>query len=111
MTDKHTPIEWLRFTEVERLHVENKGLRAENADLLAQANRTAGIYEKEIDMLRAENERLRINLRDYRAKHRCSHQVMCWADEIASKALDRHKNWRCELVSRSDDPLEHLIDE
>jgi hypothetical protein len=34
-------------------------------------------------------ERLRINLRDYRAKHPCSHAVMCWADEIASKAPGR----------------------
>ena len=37
-------------------------LRAENTDLLAQANRTAGIYEKEIDMLRAENDRLRAHV-------------------------------------------------
>ena len=33
MTDKHTPIEWLRFTEVERLHAENKELRAEIENL------------------------------------------------------------------------------
>jgi len=38
-----------------------------------------------------EVERLRINLRDYRQKHPCSHEVMCWADEVASKALARDK--------------------
>jgi hypothetical protein len=39
---------------------------------------------------RAEIDRLRINLRDYRAKHPCGHEIMCWADEIASKALAKH---------------------
>lgn len=41
----------------------------------------------EIGRLATENERLRINLRDYRQKHPCRHAVMCWADELASKAL------------------------
>jgi len=41
---------------------ERDDVRAENADLLAQANRTAGIYEKEIDMLRADVKRLRTAL-------------------------------------------------
>jgi len=36
--------------------------KAELDDLLAQANRTAAIYEKEIDMLRAEVNRLRVVL-------------------------------------------------
>ena len=40
-------------------------LRAEYADLLAQANQTAGIYEKEINMLRAKNERLRTALEEF----------------------------------------------
>jgi len=47
---------------------------------------------RERDELRAQNERLLINLRDYRDKHKCAHAVMCWADEIASKALGRGKD-------------------
>jgi hypothetical protein len=43
------------------------------------------------DALHAEIESLRINLRDYRDKHPCSHEIMCWADEVASKALGRPK--------------------
>lgn len=46
-------------TDVVMLIGEWRVQQREYADLLAQANRTAGIYEKEIDMLRAENERLR----------------------------------------------------
>ena len=50
-----------------------RDLRAENADLLAQANRTAGIYEHchcDADIIRdrdAENERLRAALEEVKS--------------------------------------------
>jgi len=61
-------------------HAENERLRERDLEMLV-----------EYDRQRKEGERLRINLRDYRQKHPCSHEVMCWADEIASKALARDK--------------------
>jgi len=43
--------------------------KAELDNLVEQANRTAGIYEKEIDMLRAEVERLRAAVTDLGVAH------------------------------------------
>jgi hypothetical protein len=46
-------------------------IQAEHAayqELLAQANRTATVYEKEIDMLRAENERIGIDMRAWKQR-------------------------------------------
>ena|SRR5215467_13863604 len=56
------------WAERERINAEfREQIQVEHAayqELLAQANRTATIYEKEIDKLRAENERLRVEVAD-----------------------------------------------
>jgi len=63
MTDKTTHVEIDEATThrpYPYLYAQGKqwAPKAELDDLLAQANRTATIYEKEIGMLRAENERI-----------------------------------------------------
>jgi uncharacterized coiled-coil DUF342 family protein len=80
----------LLLLSVKTFEVERDELRAENERLRA-ALREIAEHGTERDALRVEIERLRANLRDYRERHPCSHQVMCWADEYASRALDRDK--------------------
>jgi len=67
-------------------------LLAEIESLLAIVGRFADMDTKNLNDLADENERLRINLRDYRQKHPCRHEIMCWAEEVAAKALARAKD-------------------
>jgi hypothetical protein len=78
--------------EVERLGVALREIGVENERLQTSiASHSEQLREQVERATAAEDdiEHLRINLRDYRAKHPCSHEVMCWADEIAWKALER----------------------
>ena len=65
MTDARIPVRQdLVMREVAR---ERDELRAENADLLAEAERTAGIYEKAARSMSIEIERLRAALEEVKS--------------------------------------------
>jgi hypothetical protein len=63
------------------------GTRASDAVRLQQYAVWLEERYSEVRVLQAENNRLRAGLRNYRQKHPCSHEVMCWADKVAPKAI------------------------
>jgi chromosome segregation ATPase len=96
------------WAERERINSEwREQIQQEHAayqDLLAQANRTAGIYEKEIGMLRTENERAQ---RQLTAEHETAIAAIAGSEkEILRLRMELHRVSESRAAIRNERDVE-----